>query len=180
MIFWTDLKRFMRLVSFKVTKTTQLFKKHNGVLALLYVTMMLIWLGVIFRENFMKISWPWCVVIFPETFTALALSVCAKLVSLNLFVKVRDEVQNVFVKSFQSRIKWAIGSVEDQCKTQKTNSIERKTSAERLQNRIIGDGANMQLRRQHRSGRNARETINPTISQLWCCEKLSWTQTRRC
>jgi len=35
-------------------KTTQLFRKHNGVLALLYVTMMLIWLGVIFRENFME------------------------------------------------------------------------------------------------------------------------------
>jgi len=35
-------------------KTTQLFRKHHGVLALLYVTMMLIWLDVIFRGNFME------------------------------------------------------------------------------------------------------------------------------
>jgi len=37
-------------------KTTQLFRKHKGVLALLYVTMILIWLGVrpIFRVNFME------------------------------------------------------------------------------------------------------------------------------
>jgi len=33
---------------------TQLYRKHNGLLALRYVTMMLIWLGVIFRENFTK------------------------------------------------------------------------------------------------------------------------------
>jgi len=33
---------------------TQLFRKHNGVLALLCVTTMLIWLGVIFHENFME------------------------------------------------------------------------------------------------------------------------------
>jgi len=35
-------------------KTTQVYRKHNGVLALRYVTIMLIWLGVIFRENFME------------------------------------------------------------------------------------------------------------------------------
>jgi len=35
-------------------KTTELFKKHNGVFALLHVTMMLIRLGVIFRENFIE------------------------------------------------------------------------------------------------------------------------------
>jgi len=34
-------------------KTIQLYGKHSGVLALRYVTMMLIWLGVIFGENFM-------------------------------------------------------------------------------------------------------------------------------
>jgi len=34
-------------------KTTQLYRKHNGVLALRYVTMMLIRLGVILRETFM-------------------------------------------------------------------------------------------------------------------------------
>jgi len=33
---------------------TQLFRKHNRVLALLYFIMMLIWLGVIVRENFME------------------------------------------------------------------------------------------------------------------------------
>jgi len=35
-------------------KTTQLYRKYNGVLALRYVTVMLIWLGVIVRENFME------------------------------------------------------------------------------------------------------------------------------
>jgi len=35
-------------------KMTQLFRKLNGVLALLYITMMLIWLDVIFCENFME------------------------------------------------------------------------------------------------------------------------------
>jgi len=35
-------------------KTTQLFRKHSGVLALLHVTIMLIWLGVIVPENFME------------------------------------------------------------------------------------------------------------------------------
>jgi len=35
-------------------KTTQLYREHNGVLALRYVTMMLIRLGVIFPENFME------------------------------------------------------------------------------------------------------------------------------
>jgi len=34
-------------------KKTQLYRKHNIVLALLYVTMMLIGLGVVFREKFM-------------------------------------------------------------------------------------------------------------------------------
>jgi len=27
------------------------YRKHNGVLALRYITMMLVWLGVIFHEN---------------------------------------------------------------------------------------------------------------------------------
>jgi len=35
-------------------KTTQLYRKHYGVLALRYVNMMLIWLGDTFRENFME------------------------------------------------------------------------------------------------------------------------------
>jgi len=61
-------------------KTTQLYRKHNGVLALRYVTMMLIRFGVIL--SFVKISWKissrGCVVIVPETFTAPALSVGVK------------------------------------------------------------------------------------------------------
>jgi len=51
-------------------KTTQLFRKRNRVLALLNVTMMLILLGVIFRENFTE-----DVGGFRETFTVQALSV---------------------------------------------------------------------------------------------------------
>jgi len=35
-------------------KTTQLYRKHNVVLALSYVVMMLIRLGVIFCEDFME------------------------------------------------------------------------------------------------------------------------------
>jgi len=50
---------------------------------------------------------------------------------LNLSVSVSDKVQNVFVKF--SIKKWAVNSVEDQCKMQKTNLIERKTGAERPQ-----------------------------------------------
>jgi len=46
-----------------------------------------------------------------------------KNVSLSLFVKVRDEVQNVFVKKFLIK-NWTLSSVEDQCKIQKTNLIE--------------------------------------------------------
>jgi len=56
-------------------KTTQLYKKHNGVLALRYVTMMLIRLAVIFRENFMEDKLTVLCVIYHETFTAPALSV---------------------------------------------------------------------------------------------------------
>jgi len=52
-------------------KTTQLYRKHNGVLELRYVTMMLIWLGVVFRENFMADKLTVCfVAIFRDTFTA--------------------------------------------------------------------------------------------------------------
>jgi len=36
--------------------TTQLYGKHSGVLALRYVTMMLMWPGVIFRENFIEVK----------------------------------------------------------------------------------------------------------------------------
>jgi len=48
-----------------------------------------------------------------------------------LFVKVRDEVQNVYVQF--SVKKWAVSSVEDQRKAENTNSIERKTGSGRLQ-----------------------------------------------
>jgi len=58
-----------------------------------------------------------------------------KNVSLNLFVIVRDEVQNIICKAFSIK-KLAVSSVEDQCKMQKTNSIERKTVVERLQTAI--------------------------------------------
>jgi len=44
----------------------------------------------------------------------------------------KDEVQNVFVKSFQSRSGLSV-LLKMQCKMQKTNSIERKTGAERPQ-----------------------------------------------
>jgi len=55
-------------------KMTQLFRKHNGVLELRYVTMLLIWL-VIFRENFMedKLTALCCDLLW--NFMALALSV---------------------------------------------------------------------------------------------------------
>jgi len=51
--FWTDLKKIYA-TGIVWMKMTQLFRKHSGVLALLYVTMMFIWLDVIFRENFME------------------------------------------------------------------------------------------------------------------------------
>jgi len=37
---------------YRISKDDQLYRKHNRVLALRYVTMMLIRLGVIFHENF--------------------------------------------------------------------------------------------------------------------------------
>jgi len=168
-----------------------------------------------------KISWPCCVVIFLETFTALALSVgvifrknwfrlklkivipfvefcfspicwqtcCSrakKNVSLNLFVKVTDEVQNVFVNSVQSIKKWTVSSVEDQCKMQKTNSIEQKTGSERLQTARWEQNyrhvTQIICSQEGNTGfsRSPREMINLTAISLsfGCCKKLSWTQTR--
>jgi len=53
-------------------KTTQLYRNHKGIITLglsdVTCTLTLLWLCVIQRENF--------VVIFRETFMALALSVC--------------------------------------------------------------------------------------------------------
>jgi len=115
-------------------KATQLYRELNGVLALHYVSLMLIWLSVIFREHFMEdrltvlcCNLPWnfhsisfvcwhenwlqlklktdsfCWVFYSPICWQKCCSRAKKNVSLNLFDKVRDEVQNVFVKSFQSR-----------------------------------------------------------------------------
>jgi len=43
------------------------------------------------------------------------------------FVNVRDEIQNEFIKS--SIKKWAVSSVEDQCKINKMDSIGQKTGS---------------------------------------------------
>jgi len=51
-----------------------------------------------------------------------------KNLSLNLSVKLRDEVQNVFVNSFQSR-----SGLSALCKIEKTNSTEWKTGVKRPQ-----------------------------------------------
>jgi len=66
------------------------------------------------------------------------LFMCEKNISLNLFVKVRDEVKRI-CKVFSIK-KWAISSVEGQCKLQKTNLIELVRNDRRLpdQNRITG------------------------------------------
>jgi len=55
-----------------------------------------------------------------------------KNVSLNLFIKVRDESTKRIYKKFSIK-KWDVSSVEDLCKIEKTNSIEGKTGAERPQ-----------------------------------------------
>jgi len=84
--------------------------------------------------------------------------------------------------------KWAVSSVEDQCKIEKTNSIERKTGVERSQT------ARSEQNYRHvtelicsqegntGSSRSPREMIDLTAISLssGCCEKLSWTQTRHC
>jgi len=118
-------------------KTTQLFRKHNRVLALLYVTMTLIWLCVIFRENFME-----------DEFTMLCCDLPWNFLSFHQFVdKHAVQEEKRFIKSVcqskgwsTKRIckefaikKWAVSSDEDQCKMQKTNSIEWKTGAKPLQ-----------------------------------------------
>jgi len=91
------------------------------------------------------------------------------------FVNVGDEVQNVFVK------KWAVSSVEDQCRMQKTNSIERKTGAERPQTawseqnyRHVTELISSQEGNTE-SSRGPRKMINLTAISLssGCCEKLS-------
>jgi len=102
-------------------------------------------------------------------------------VSLNLFLKVRDEVQNVFVKSFQSR-----NGLTDQCKMKKTNSIKRKTGAERPETARADQNykyvSEIICRQEGNTGssRSPREMRNLTAISLssGCCEKLSWTQTR--
>jgi len=48
-----------------------------------------------------------------------------KNVSLSLFVKVRDEVQNVFVKKFLIK-NWTLSSVEDQCTGSKNTDTCKK------------------------------------------------------
>jgi len=103
-----------------------------------------------------------------------------KNVLLYLFVEAKDEVQNVLVKSFQSRS----GLAALLKISAKTNSIERKTGAEWQQT------ARSEQNYRHvtelicsqegntGSSRNPREMINPTPSSLssGCREKLSWTQ----
>jgi len=159
----------MRLVSFKWKRPNS--TKNNGVLALRYITVMLIWLGVSWN-----ISRPYCVVIFRETFTASVLSfgVIFRENWLQLkgfysfcrvfflpiywqtcyYVKVRDEVQNVFVKSFQSRSGLsALFKISARCRrrTRLNGRLCRTTVDCQIRTELQeSDWAYMQSRKQHR------------------------------
>jgi len=201
--------------------TTQLYRKHNGVLALLYVTLMLIWLHVVLRENFKILSWPCCVVIFCETFMTTALSVGVIFRENCLWLKLKifivfveffspicwqtccsPAVKKSFLKFVCQSKEWstkrickefsvkksAVSSVEDRCKMQKTNAIERKTGAERRQTarseqnyRHMTELICSQEGNTESSG-SPTEMINLTVISLssGCCEKLWLTQTRHC
>jgi len=106
-------------------KMTHLFRKQSGVLALLYATMMLIWLVVIICLTMLCCDLPWnfygiSLVLYSVKidfnlnwrFIFLLLNYFTNLLTIMLFtckekrfiksVEVKDEVQNIFVKSFQS------------------------------------------------------------------------------
>jgi len=171
-------------------KTTQLFRKHKGVFALLYITIMLIWLGVIFCKNFTKdkstvlcFDLPWnfhnnsCLLVLFSVktdfdfvlFSPICWQTCCshakKDASLNLFVKVRDEVQNVFVKSSQSRSGLsALLKISARCRRRTWLEDWCGTTADcqiRMELQAC-DWANMQSRRQH----SPREMINLTVISL--------------
>jgi len=88
-----------------------------------------------------------------------------------LFVKARDEVQNIFVKS--SIKTWAISCFEGQCKIETMNSIEQKTGSGQLQTARSEKNqryvtADMQSRRQKDLVEVPREikNTNSDIAQL--------------
>jgi len=101
---------------------------------------------------------------------------CEKNISLNLSVEVRDEVQNVFVKSFQSR-----SGLSALLKMQKTNWIEWKTAAERSQTARPKQNyrhvTELICSQEGNTGsiRSQREMINLIVISLssGCCKKLS-------
>jgi len=123
--------------------------------------------------------------LFVEFFTNLLtnlLFMCEEKCFIKFVLKVRDEVQNEFVKSFQPRNGlWAVvSSVVDLCKTEKTNLIERKTGAERLQTARSKQNYVTELICSQEGNTGSSkvqekwETWQQYISALDCCEKLSW------
>jgi len=134
----------------------------------------------VFTSDFCLFCW-----VFHQFVDKHAVHVQRKNVSLNLFLKVRDKVQNVFVKSSQSR-SLAVSSVKDLCKTEKSNSIEQKTGVEQPQTARSEQTYKCvtELICSHEgntgSSRSPRKTRNLKAISLSfdCCEKLSWTQTR--
>jgi len=126
--------------------------------------MVLIWLGVIISKNFTEESWRCCVVIFREPFTGKLCLFALFSVKIDLelqwifFVLLNFLVTNLlthmlftceekcfirFVGYSTTRIcerfsihKWAVNSVEDQCKMQKTKLIERKTGGRTTADRM--------------------------------------------
>jgi len=70
-------------------------------------TALALFVGVIFRKNWLRrklnIFYSFCRVFFSPICWQTCCWRAKNNVSLNIFVKARDEVQNVFVQSFQSR-----------------------------------------------------------------------------
>jgi len=77
--------------------------------------------------------------LFTNVFDKHAVHVRRKNLSLNLCAKVTNEIKKCICKVFLIK-KWAVSSVEGQCKMQKTNAIELVQNDCRLpdQNKITG------------------------------------------
>jgi len=145
--------------------------------------------GVIYRESWLwpklRIFYSFCWVFFSPICWQTCCSLAKRNVSWNLFVRVRDEVQNVFVKSFQWRSGLsALLEISARCRRRtRLNGRLVRNDRRFIRTELQAcDRANRQSRMQHRiyqkSKRNDKPDGNRPISQLWCYEKLSWTQTR--
>jgi len=158
---------------------------------------------VIFRETFTALALS-VSVIFCENWLRLKLKIFIPFVEFSLhqfldkhavhvrkkrFIKFVCQSKGWSTKRICERFsikKWAVSSVENLCKMQKTNLIERKTGAGRPQTARSEQNyrhvTELMCSQEGNTGssRSRREMINLTAISLssGCCEKPTWTQAR--